>query len=132
MSHEDKRLYNFKTIVTYSALGLGTATGMLMLGRYLYKKAKKNSIEKNSLSEGDPATFARQLKMAFDNDNWMGWGTNNKMVMQVFRQIPSKAAYQKVQNAYFGLYNKSLTSELESELTSDEYNEVIRILSVKR
>jgi hypothetical protein len=132
MNHDERGLHKFKTVVTYSALGLGTATGMFMLARFLYKKAKKNSIEKNSLSEGDPATFARQLKMAFDNDNWMGWGTNNEMVMQVFRQIPTKSAYQKVQNAYFGLYNKSLTAELESELTSDEYNEVIRILSVKR
>lgn len=132
MNHEEKKLHQFKTVVTYSALGLGTATGMFFLARYFYKKAKKNSVENNSLNEGDPATFARQLKMAFDNDNWMGWGTNTNMVMQVFREIPSKSSYQKVQSAFFSLYNKSLTSELESELTSDEYNEVIRILSVKR
>jgi len=132
MKHDESGLQKFKTVVTYSALGLGTATGMFMLARLFYKKAKKNSIEKNSLSEGDPATFARQLKMAFDNDNWIGWGTNNEMVMQIFHQIPTKSSYQKVQKAYFGLYNKSLTADLESELTSDEYNEVIRILSIKR
>lgn len=132
MIMEDQRLQQFKTIVTYSAFGLGTATGLFFLGRYFVNRIRTNSIGRHSLDEGDPATYARQLKLAFDNDNYFGWGTSVPMVLQVFNQLPSKAAYNKVQRAFQGLYNKSLTGELESELSSEEYNQVIRILSTKQ
>lgn len=132
LNARDDRLREIKTIAVYSALGLGTATGVFLLIRHFYKKAKKTVVEKRSLTEGDPSTYARQLKMAFDNDNWMGWGTNTEMVTQVFQSMPSKATYQKVQNAYATLYNRSLTADLEDELTSEEYNQVISIISTKR
>lgn len=128
----DDSLQDLKTIAVYSALGLGTATGVFLLIRHFYKKAKKTVVEKRSLTEGDPSTYARQLKMAFDNDNWMGWGTNTEMVKQVFQSMPSKSTYQKVQNAYATLYNRSLTADLEDELTSEEYNQIISLLSTKR
>ena len=69
--------------------------------------------------------------MAFDNDNYAGWGTNEKMVMQVFNEIPSKSMYTKVQREYANLYGKSLNADLEDELSSEEYNELIRILNAK-
>jgi len=67
----------------------------------------------------------------FDNDNYLGWGTNEEMVLQVFREIPSKSMYSKVQREYFNLYGKSLNADLEQELSSEEYNELIRILNAK-
>jgi hypothetical protein len=120
-----------KTTVIYSALGLGTATGLFFLVRHFYKKSRANISQKRSLETGDPATFAKQLKMAFDNDNYLGWGTNEEMVLQVFREIPSKSMYSKVQREYFNLYGKSLNADLEQELSSEEYNELIRILNAK-
>jgi hypothetical protein len=127
-----QRIQNLKTVVIYSSLGVGTATGMLLLVRHFYKKALANRSEKNSLEEGDPATFAKQLKMAFENDNYLGWGTNEKVVSQVFQEIPSKSMYSKVQKEYFRMYGKSLNADLENELSSDEYNQVIRILNAKK
>lgn len=115
----------------YSALGLGTATGLFFLVRHFYKKSRANISQKRSLETGDPATLAKQLKMAFDNDNYLGWGTNEEMVLQVFREIPSKSMYSKVQREYFNLYGKSLNADLEQELSSEEYNELIRILNAK-
>ena len=132
MKAKKKGASQIKTVLVYSALGLGTATGLVLALRFLIKKIKKNSVEKQSLLEGNPATLARQLKMAFDNDNWAGWGTNTKMVFDVFENMPTKATYQKVQSAYMGLYNKSLNADLESELSSEEYNKVIQILSSKK
>jgi hypothetical protein len=52
-------------------------------------------------------------------------------VLQVFREIPSKSMYSKVQREYFNLYGKSLNADLEQELSSEEYNELIRILNAK-
>lgn len=122
----------FKTVVTYAALGLGTATGFVLLARYYFKKALKVNADKGSMREGDPSAFARQLKMAFDNDNWMGWGTDVVLVRQVFSQIPSKTTYAKVQKAYAALYNRTLNADLQSELSSTEYNEMILILARKK
>ena len=131
MNADEQKVQNLKTVVIYSTLGLGTATGLFFLARHFYKKTRANVCQKRSLEVGDPATFAKQLKMAFDNDNYAGWGTNEKMVMQVFNEIPSKSMYSKVQKEYANLYGKSLNADLEDELSSEEYNELIRILNAK-
>ena len=132
MKTDTQKVQDFKTIVIYSTLGLSSATGLLFLARHFYKKTRTNISQKNSLEIGDPATFAKQLKMAFDNDNYAGWGTNEKMVMQVFSELPSKSLYAKVQKEYARLYGKSLNADLEDELSSDEYNELIRVLNAKK
>ena len=132
MKADEQKLQNLKIVVIYSTLGLGTATGLFLLGRHLYKKTKANISQRNSLEVGDPATFAKQLKMAFDNDNYMGWGTNEPMVIQVFNEIPSKSMYTKVQKEYANLYGRSLNPDLEEELSSDKYNELIRLLNAKK
>ena len=131
MNADAQKLQNLKTTVIYSSLGLGTATGLFFLARHFYKKTRANVSQRHSLEVGDPATYAKQLKMAFDNDNYAGWGTNEKMVIQVFNEIPSKAMYTKVQKEYANLYGRSLNADLEEELSSDEYNELIRILNAK-
>jgi hypothetical protein len=132
MEMDEQKIQNLKTVVIYSTLGLGSATGLFFLARHFYKKARANVSQKHSLEEGDPATFAKQIKMAFDNDNYLGWGTNEKVVMQVFNELPSKSMYTKVQKEYSRLYGRSLNADLEEELSSDEYNELIRILNAKK
>lgn len=131
MEMNEQKIQNLKTVVIYSTLGVGTATGLFFLARHFYKKTRANLSEKRSLEEGDPATFAKQLKMAFENDNYFGWGTNWNVVKQVFQAIPSKTMYAKVQREYLNLYSKSLNADLEDELSSEEYNELIRILNGK-
>lgn len=132
MNVDAQKARNLKTIVVYSTLGLGSATGLFLLARHFYKKTRASISQKHSLEVGDPSTFAKQLKMAFDNDNYAGWGTNEKMVIQVFNEIPSKSMYTKVQREYTNLYGRSLNADLEEELSSDEYNELIRILTAKK
>lgn len=132
MEIDAQKIQNLKTVVVYSTLGLGSATGLFFLARHFYKKTRSNVSQKHSLEEGDPATFAKQIKMAFDNDNYFGWGTNEKLVIQVFNELPSKSMYSKVQKEYSRLYGRSLNADLEDELSSDEYNELIRILNAKK
>lgn len=132
MELDEKKLQNLKTLVIYSSLGIGTVTGLFFLGRRVLKNVLANQSEKNSLEEGDPATYAKQLKMAFDNDNSFGWGTNEEVVMQVFNDIPSKSMYAKIQKEYSRMYGKNLNADLEDELSSEEYNELIRILNAKK
>lgn len=129
---EAQKLQNLKTRVIYSALGVGTATGVVLLVRHFYKKWQTNRTEKHSLQEGDPATYAKQLKMAFDNDLPFGMGTDEDAIVKVFEELPSKKAYERVQQAYFRLYTRSLNADLEDELSSEDYNNLIRILNAKK
>lgn len=132
MTTQEQKLQNLKTIVIYSILGAGSATGLFLLGRHIYKKTVANRSQSDSMEEGDPATFAKQLKMAFDNDVAFGWGTNEDAVTRVFEEIPSTSMYNKVQKEYSKMYGRSLNADLEDELSSDEYNELIRILNGKK
>jgi Annexin len=132
MTTQEQKLQNLKTIVIYSILGAGSATGLFLLGRHIYKKTVANRSQSDSMEEGDPATFAKQLKMAFDNDVAFGWGTNEDAVTSVFEEIPSKSMYSKVQKEYSNMYGRNLNADLEDELSSDEYNQLIRILNGKK
>jgi hypothetical protein len=123
---------DYKSVVIYSTLGLAALTGAFLTARHFINKTKANKVEKDSLNEGDPATYAKQLKMAFENDMWFGMGTDEEKIYEVFMQIPSKAAYKKVQSAYYNLYRVPLNTDLESELSSEDYNKVIRILAGKK
>lgn len=132
MTRQEQKLQNLKTIVIYSALGIGSATGLFLFARKFIKKTVSNRAQSGSMEEGDPATYAKQLKMAFDNDVAFGWGTNEQAVTRVFEEIPSKAVYSKVQKEYSNMYGRNLNADLEDELSSDEYNELIRILNGKK
>jgi hypothetical protein len=132
MKTDAQKLQDLKTRVIYSSLGVGTATGLVLLVRHFYRKWQTNRTEKHSLEEGDPATYAKQLKMAFDNDLPFGMGTDEEAIVKVFEELPSKKAYERVQQAYFRLYTRSLNADLEDELSSDEYNNLIRLLNAKK
>ncbi len=127
-----KNMETIKTTAFVSALGIGVATGVFLLAKHFIHKVKKKKAERSSVEEGSPTTFAKQLHMAFQNDNAMGWGTNNELVKQVFASLPSKRMYDQVQKAYFNLYQKNLNADLEDELSANEYNEIIRLLSTKK
>ena len=130
---ENQNLESFKTIVIYSTLGLAVTGGAVVLARKLWNKSKKRAVDNRSLEEGDPATFARQLKMAFENDMAFGMGTDEELIFNVFHRIPSKDFFKKVQSAYqIETNGRNLNSDLSDELSSSEYSEVIRILSSKR
>lgn len=124
---------DFKTIVIYGTLGIVTVGGLVFAANHFLKKWAKDKADNKSLTEGDPATYARELIMAFDNDNWFGWGTDLDRVYSVFDRIPTQAFYKKVQDAYEKeTKGKNLNADLASELTSEEYSEVKRRLNSKR
>jgi hypothetical protein len=132
MKLEAREVRTLKNVAIVSTIALGSATGLFFLARHFYKSIRANVSQKSSLEEGDPATFAKQLKMAFDNDIAFGWGTNEEAIIKVFQELPSKAMYSKVQKEYANMYGRSLNADLEDELASDEYNELIRILNSKK
>jgi hypothetical protein len=115
--------------IQYSLIGLAVLGGAAILINSLIKKSKSNLEERLTLEDGSAATFAKQLKMAFENDGWPG--TDEEAIRQVLRKVASKEDFQRVIDSYQRLYNDSLLRDMKSELTSSEYAEMIAIISAK-
>lgn len=89
-----------------------------------------NNEENSSFGDKQHSTWAKQLKMAFDNDGW--WGTDENSIRQVLRAVPSQEDFHKIQTSYRKLYKgRNLIEDLTSELKSSEFNEMLAILQAK-
>jgi len=117
--------------IKYGILGVIVLGGSFFIGRKLVRRAKSYSEEKRTYEEGNEATYAKQLKMAFENDMWFGWGTDEEAIRKVLRAVPSKEYFRKVINSYQKLYARSLMKDMQDELTSTEYNEMLAIIGAK-
>ena len=129
-THSDDE-FTLKETITYSLLGVVVLGGSFFIGRSLIRKARSDSEEKKTYEEGNEATLAKQLKMAFDNDMWFGWGTDEAAIRKTLQAVPSKEVFRKVINSYQKLYARSLMKDMQDELTSTEYNEMLAIINAK-
>jgi hypothetical protein len=126
--HDD---FTLKEKLTYGIVGLVVLSGSFFIGRSLVRGARATSEQKKTYEDGNAASFAQQLKMAFENDNYFGWGTDENTVRSVIRKIPSKEYFRQVINSYQKLYARSLMADLKEELATSEYNEMLAIISGK-
>ena len=124
---------DFKAYVGFGVLGLVTTVGTILLVRHFVKKSSKKTTEVKTTETGQPASYAKLLQMAFQNDNYFGWGTNTDLVYKVFNSLPSQAFYKLVQSEYDKMTGgKSLNADLSDELDTDEYTKVLGILQSKK
>lgn len=121
--------YSAKEILLFTASGIIILGGGFFLVRNLIRKAAEKQVEKNTLKEGTPEAYTKELKMAFENDGWPG--TNMQEVRRIFQAIPTKDFFKSVQKKYQERYHRPLNSDLSSELQSSEYSEVMSILAAK-
>ncbi len=117
--------------IKYGLLGLIVIGGSFFIGRSLVRKARATAEEKKTYLEDSPATYAKQIKMAFENDMWWGWGTNEEALRKTVVAIPSKEEFRKVISSYQKLYARSLMADMQNELTTSEYNEMLAIIAAK-
>jgi len=121
-----------QVIVSFSIV-LGVSVLSIIAIQFASNKIKNivaNNEENSSFGNKQHATWAKQLKMAFDNDGW--WGTDENGVRQVLRQVPSQEDFQKVQTSYRKLYKgRNLIEDLTDELKATEFNEMLAILQSK-
>jgi hypothetical protein len=132
--HESSKTWTLKEKVTYGFIGVAGLGGLVWLINRFVRKKKSNKEELKSFEEGSPATLAKQIKMAFDNDGW--WGTNTELLRQTLIAVPSKQEWDKVLSSYEKLYSTptakaSLLRDMYEELQSSEYNEMMQIIGVK-
>ncbi len=121
--------FSLKEKIQYSLLGIVVIGGAFLIGRNIIKKAEAKSEQRKTLEEGSAPTYAKQIKMAFHNDGWPG--TNVEALRQVVREIPDKKDFRKVMTSYQKLYNSSMLGDMQKDLTSSEYDEMLYIVSAK-
>jgi len=123
--------FTLKEKLTYGIVSAVVLGGSFFIGRSLIRKARSTSEEKKTYNEDNAASYAQKLKMAFENDMWFGWGTDEEAVRNIMRAVPSKDEFKKVINSYQKLYARSLMMDLKDELTTSEYNEMLSIIAGK-
>jgi len=121
--------FSVRERIAYTAAGLGILLGSFWTIRHWVRKSKENKEQNQSLQDGTPATYAKEIKMAFENDGW--FGTNVTELRRVLRNIPSRAVFDKVVTAYNNLYRSNLLKDMGNELQSSEYNEMVSIITAK-
>lgn len=121
--------WTLKEKILVGCFALAIVGGGIWLGNRYFRRRQTDKEENQSLSEGTPATFAKQIRMAFDNDGW--WGTNTNALRTALQNIPSQADWKNVLTSYSKLYNSNLLQDMASELQSSEYNEMLQIVSAK-
>ena len=126
MKAQDYEIYTITSVV-----GLGAIAGVYLLVKSKVKANQQTVVQQTGLDAGTASNWAKRLKMAFGNYNPFGWTTDDAAVYQVFNEVPSKKAYSAVQAAYKVLYTKDLNADLQDELYTDAFAEVMRIYNTK-
>jgi hypothetical protein len=120
---------SIKNEFIYGMLGLLAVGSAIYFGRKFIWKRIANKEENSSLEEGTAPTYAKQLKMSFENDGWPG--TDTTALRNTLRQIKTKGEFKQVMESYSKLYNSNLLKDMSNELQSTEYNEMIQIVAGK-
>jgi hypothetical protein len=123
--------FTLKEKLQYAAIGLLLVGGTFFIGRKLVREARAMNEEKKTYDDGNAAYYAQKLKMAFENDNSFGWGTDEEAIRAVLRKVPTKAEFKAVMASYQKLYARSLMADLKEELSTSEYNEMLAIVGGK-
>ena len=118
-----------KEAILYTTGGIVFLGGSFFLVRFLVKKGIENKEQKSSFEDGTSATYAKGIKMAFENDGWPG--TNTKELRRILREISSKEEFEKAVKSYKKLYGSNLVKDMSNELQSSEYSEMLYILASK-
>jgi hypothetical protein len=121
--------WTLKEKIVYGLLAAVGVGGTIWIGRKLVLDAISSKEELKSFDEGTPATIAKQIKMAFDNDGW--WGTNTTALREALISVASQEDWDKVVKSYQKQFNSNLIRDMTDELQSSEYGEMMQIINTK-
>lgn len=113
----------------YGLIGIIVLGGAVIIGRKMILSSKANNEEQKTFESGSISASAKQIKMAFENDGW--WGTDVAALREAVKGIVSKDDFVRVMNSYSKLYNRTLMRDMQEELKTTEYNEILAIIAAK-
>lgn len=128
-SQQQQETWTLKEKLIYSLIGIVVVGGTLYIARKIILNRISNNEENKTLDDGSSATYAKQIKMAFENDGWPG--TDTPALRTALQQISSRDEFNKVMKSYQKLYTSNLLKDMSDELQSTEYNEMLQIIAAK-
>ena len=121
---ENRRKNNILVFKVF--MGIALSYGSYRFG----KKLIKNFTEKQ---QSPKVQYAKRLRVAMfpSGIKWLPDGTNEKEIKKVAYEIVNNptVSFSDVQIAYKKLYSDSLSDHLQKELNSEEYGDLMKILS---
>lgn len=121
--------WTLKEKLIYSLVGIVVVGGTIYFAKKYIEDYFADKEENKTFEDGSAPTYAKQIKMAFENDGWPG--TDTTALRATLREISSKEEFDKVVKSYDKLYNENLLKDLSSELQTTEYNEMLQIINGK-
>lgn len=120
---------NFKNYVLWGIIGAAATGTILYFGWKIITDKISDQASKGSLDNEDPAYYAKQFNIGFDNNNW--YGADTETIRETMLAIPSKDFFDKVAKSYQRQYQSNLFKDLETKLKSTEYQEMQAIYKIK-
>lgn len=123
-----------KSFSLKEALGYTLITG-LGIGAVIYfggRKIKKNKTDKSdsqSFKAGTPEYNAKQIKMFFENDHWLG--TDTTKLRHLLTKVSSQEEMDKIRKEYKNQNGTVLDNDLKKKLQSSEFIEFSQIIAAK-
>lgn len=111
----------------FSLIALGV-TGIGVAGYKTYRHFASRASEKKTFVAGTPATYAKQLRLALENEDRYGIELNE--IRNVLRQIKDDEEMNKVRIEYQNQTGRVLYLDME-KLASTEYTELLLIMNGK-
>lgn len=127
--HTQQQGLTLREKLAWSLAGIILLGGTVILVRNTVRKRQAEQQQRLTYQDGSAATYAKQIKMAFDNDGW--WGTNTAGLRAAIVRIPTKQSFRDVMDSYRKMYQRSMLADMESELQASEYNEMLSIIAAK-
>lgn len=124
-----------KRFVAVGGVVLATATIVgiaFLLARRAVRKQQADKSQTQSFGGTKEATWAKQLRQAFDNDAMFSWGTDEALIRRVMLEIPTKEDFDKVVKEYRKqTKGGNLITDMSDELSASEYQEMLAIKESK-
>lgn len=128
-SYQQQQGLTLREKLAWSLAGIIALGGAFILIRNTVRKRQADEQQRLTYVDGSAPTYAKQVRMAFANDGW--WGTDTDSLRNTIVRIPTKQVFREVMDSYRKMYNRSLLADMESELQTSEYNEMLAIINAK-
>lgn len=122
--------FTLKEKITYT-LATGLAVGLCIhFGKKFIEGKNEDKSNAQSFQDGAPATIAKDIKMAFENDGM--FGTDTKRLRVIMTQLKSIEQWEQITKEYKKQNsNHVLEEDLKVELQSSERMEMMAIKDAK-
>lgn len=124
-----EKSFSLKEALGYTLItGLGIGAIIYFGGRKI-KKTKTDKSDSQSFKAGTPEYNAKQIKMFFENEHYLG--TDTTKLRHLLTKVASQEEMEKIRTEYKNQNGTVLDNDLKKALQSSEFIEFSQIIAAK-